>query len=81
LRYIANTLGQDIARHRAPRKALAPQWALPDQVSQMLRYEVPLWLYLVLIALVCGAVYLTLDWLLGKEVAALAEQVRRLFGV
>jgi len=47
----------------------------------MLRYEVPLWLYLVLIALVCGAVYLTLDWLLGKEVAALAEQVRRLFGV
>ncbi|MFJ4445636.1 type IVB secretion system protein IcmH/DotU [Pseudomonas sp. NPDC089422] len=81
LRYIANTLGQDIARHHPPRKALAPQWALPDQVSQMLRYEVPLWLYLVLVALVCGAVYLTLDWLLGKEVAALAEQVRRLFGV
>ncbi|MNP50503.1 hypothetical protein D3C76_1447730 [compost metagenome] len=81
LRYIANTLGQDIARHRGPRKALATQWALPDQVSQMLRYEVPLWLYLVLIALVCGAVYLTLDWLLGKEVAALAEQVRQLFGV
>lgn len=81
LRYIANTLGQDIARYRTPRKALSPEWALPDQVSQMFRYEVPLWLYLVLIALICGAVYLTLDWLLGKEVAALADQVRQLFGV
>lgn len=79
LRYLANTLGQDIARFRKTPKALSPDWALPDQVSQMLRHEVPLWLYLALIALVCAGVYLTLDWLLGKEVAALSEQISQLF--
>ncbi|KAB0480235.1 type VI secretion system protein ImpK [Pseudomonas reinekei] len=79
LRYIANTLGQDIARFRKTPKALSPDWALPDQVSQMLRHEVPLWLYLALIALVCVGVYLTLDWLLGKDVAALSEQISQLF--
>ncbi|MFJ3485569.1 type IVB secretion system protein IcmH/DotU [Pseudomonas sp. NPDC090202] len=79
LRYLANTLGQDIARYRKTPKTLAPDWALPDQVSQMLRHEVPAWLYLVLIALVCVGVYLTLDWLLGKDVAALSEQISQLF--
>jgi type VI secretion system protein ImpK len=81
LRYIANTLGQDIARYRKVSKVLSPDWALPDQVSQLFRYEIPLWLYLVVIALVCGGVFLTLDWLLSKEVAALVTQVSRLFGV
>jgi type VI secretion system protein ImpK len=79
LRYLANTLGQDIARFRKTPKALSPDWALPDQVSQMLRHEVPLWLYLALIALVCAGVYLTLDWLLAKDVAALSEQISQLF--
>ncbi|WP_223513057.1 type IVB secretion system protein IcmH/DotU [Pseudomonas sp. GL-R-26] len=79
LRYLANTLGQDIARFRKTPKALSPDWALPDQVSQMLHHEVPLWLYLALIALVCAGVYLTLDWLLAKDVAALSEQISQLF--
>ncbi len=79
LRYLANTLGQDIARYRKTPKALSPDWALPDQVSQMLKHEVPTWLYVVFIAVVCLAVYLTLDWLLGKEVAALAEHISQLF--
>lgn len=79
LRYLANTLGQDIARFRKTPKAHSPDWALPDQVSQMLRHEVPLWLYLALIALVCAGVYLTLDWLLGKDLAALSEQISQLF--
>ncbi|MFQ6572119.1 type IVB secretion system protein IcmH/DotU [Pseudomonas sp. UM16] len=79
LRYLANTLGQDIARYRKPPKALSPDWALPDQVSQMLRHEVPVWVYLALIALVCVAVYLTLDWLLEKDVAALSEHISQLF--
>jgi type VI secretion system protein ImpK len=79
LRYLANTLGQDIARYKKTPKALSPDWALPDQVSQMLRHEVPVWLYLALIALVCVGVYLTLDWLLAKDVAALSEQISQLF--
>ncbi|MBJ7223517.1 MULTISPECIES: type IVB secretion system protein IcmH/DotU [unclassified Brenneria] len=80
LRYVANTLGQEIARLRPQPRDLAPDWALPDQVSQMIRYEIPLWVYVVLIALVCGVVYLVLDWSLGIQVEALAEQIGRLFG-
>ncbi|GLU39986.1 type VI secretion system protein ImpK [Pseudomonas sp. NBRC 100443] len=80
LRYLANTLGQDIARYRKAPRTLAPDWALPDQVSQMIRYEVPLWVYVGLIALLCAALYFTLDWLLGKDVAALAGQLDALFG-
>ncbi|WP_263264698.1 type IVB secretion system protein IcmH/DotU [Pseudomonas sp. RIT-PI-S] len=80
LRYLANSLGQDIARYRQAPSALSPDWALPDPVSHMLRHEVPLWVYLALVALVCLTVYLTLDWLLGKDVAALAEQINQLFG-
>jgi type VI secretion system protein ImpK len=79
LRYLANTLGQDIARYRKTPKALSPDWALPDQVSQMLRHEVPVWIYLAVIALVCLGVYLTLDWLLGKDVALLSEHISQLF--
>ncbi|MDB6141982.1 MAG: hypothetical protein JWP80_1026 [Pseudomonas sp.] len=81
LRYIANTLGQDIARYRKVSKVLSPDWELPDQVSQLFRYEIPLWLYLLVITLVCTGVFLTLDWLLKKDVATLVTQVSRLFGV
>jgi type VI secretion system protein ImpK len=79
LRYLANTLGQDIARYRKSPKDTSPDWELPDQASQILRHEVPVWLYLALIALVCMGIYLTLDGLLGKDVAALSEQIRQLF--
>ncbi|WP_407312707.1 type IVB secretion system protein IcmH/DotU [Pseudomonas sp. nanlin1] len=80
LRYLANTLGQDIGRYRQAPKTLSPDWELPDPVAQMLRYEVPVWLYWVVIALICLGVYLTLDWMLSKDVAALAEQINHLFG-
>jgi type VI secretion system protein ImpK len=79
LRYLANNLGQDIARYRKVPVAVSADWALPDQVSQMLRYEVPMWMYLALIALVCLGVYGVLDWLLNKQVAAVAAQISQLF--
>lgn len=79
LRYLANNLGQDIARYRKAPRSAATDWALPDQVSQMFRYEVPVWMYLGLIALVCLGVYGVLDWLLDKQVSALATQISQLF--
>lgn len=80
LRYLANSLGQDIARYRKPSRTMTPDWALPEQVSQTLRHEVPMWMYLGLIALTCTGVYLLLDHLLDRDVAALSEQIRQLFG-
>lgn len=80
LRYLTNTLGQDIARYRVPLpEELAPHWQLPDQVGQMLRHEVPLWVYLVLIALVCVGVYALLNGLLGHQVDALSSVLKSLF--
>ncbi|QEM81523.1 type IVB secretion system protein IcmH/DotU [Halomonas binhaiensis] len=79
LRYIANTLGQDIARYRKVPQELAPDWKLPDQVGQLLRYEVPVWVYLVLIALLCGVVYLILGGILDARVDALVESLQSLF--
>lgn len=79
LRYLANNLGQDIARYRKASAAETMDWALPDPVSHRLRYEVPVWIYLVLIALLCVSVYSVLDWLLNQQVAALAAQISQLF--
>lgn len=79
LRYIANTLGQDIARYRQPSAANSESWKLPDQVGQMLRYEIPLWVYLIGIVVVCLIVYGALRWWLGSETDALIEQVQQLF--
>lgn len=79
LRYIANTLGQDIARYRKAPQELAPDWRLPDQVGQLLRHEIPVWVYLVLIALLCGVVFLVLDGILDARVETLIERLQTLF--
>ncbi|KVV10894.1 MULTISPECIES: DotU family type IV/VI secretion system protein [unclassified Pseudomonas] len=81
LAYIANSLGQDLAKGQQVPQALSPDWALPDQVSHLLRYEVPMWLYVALLAAGCGIVFWVLRWLLERDVALLAEQLTRLFGV
>ena len=81
LAYIANSLGQDLAKGQQVPQALSPDWALPDQVSHLLRYEVPMWLYVTLLAAGCGIVFWVLRWLLERDVALLAEQLTRLFGV
>lgn len=81
LAYIANSLGQDLSRGRQLTNTLSPDWALPDKVSQLLRYEVPLWLYMTLLAAGCGLVFGVLRWLLARDVAALSEQLSRLFGI
>ncbi|WP_280338065.1 DotU family type IV/VI secretion system protein [Salinicola acroporae] len=79
LRYIANTLGQDIARYRQQSDERNESWKLPDQVGQLLRYEIPLWVYLLGIVLVCLIVYGGLRWWLGSETDSLIEQIRQLF--
>ncbi|GHB23340.1 type IVB secretion system protein IcmH/DotU [Salinicola rhizosphaerae] len=79
LRYLANTLGQDIARYRERRDDARESWKLPDQVGQLLRYEIPLWVYLLGIVVVCLVVYGGLRWWLGSETDALIQQIQQLF--
>lgn len=80
LRYVVNTLGQDIHRYRSAPEPRNDGWKLPDQVGQLLRYEVPLWVYVLLIAVVCLCVYGVLRWWLGSESSDLIEQIQHLFG-
>lgn len=79
LRYVANTLGQDIARYRKRELSNPDSWQLPDQVGQLLRYEIPLWVYLVAVALFCLAVYGGLSWWLATETDRLIDQIQHLF--
>ncbi|MGK0544181.1 type IVB secretion system protein IcmH/DotU [Halomonas cupida] len=79
LRYIANTLGQDLARYRPSPSDVSPAWKLPDQVGQLLRYEIPVWVYLLLIALVCVVTFLVLDGVLDARVETLIERLPSLF--
>lgn len=81
LRYIANTLGQDIARYRRAPDDAREQWQLPDQVSQLLRHEIPLWVYLLFMALICLAVYGGLRWWLGSESEVLIQRIGDLFSL
>ncbi|MCK0746718.1 type IVB secretion system protein IcmH/DotU [Chromohalobacter nigrandesensis] len=79
LKYLASTLGQDIARYRQSSGDAAESWKLPDQVGQLLRYEIPLWVYLLGIAMACLIVYGSLSWWLGSETDALIAQIQQLF--
>lgn len=80
LRYIANTLGQDIATYRKQaQEGNNDGWQLPDQVGQLLRYEIPLWVYLLIIVIVCVAVYGGLNWWLDSETNVLIDQINNLF--
>lgn len=80
LKYLASTLGRDIARYRKSATDSRESWKLPDQVGQLLRYEIPLWVYLLIIVAVCLIVYGGLRWWLGSETDALIEQIQQLFG-
>jgi len=79
LRYIANTLGQDIARYRKWGESRHDSWQLPDQVGQLLRYEIPLWVYLLIIVVICLMVFGGLSLWLGSETDSLIEQIQHLF--
>ncbi|WP_280539593.1 type IVB secretion system protein IcmH/DotU [Chromohalobacter sp. 11-W] len=79
LKYLASTLGRDIARYRKSAADSRESWKLPDQVGQLLRYEIPLWVYLLGIAMACLIVYGSLSWWLGSETDALIAQIQQLF--
>lgn len=79
LRYLANSLGQDIARYRDYPEVSETTWKLPDQVSQLLRHDIPLWVYLALMVLLCLLVFGGLNLWLGHESQALIERINQLF--
>lgn len=58
LNYLIARVGDEVAHHKGRRTGFAPNAALPDQVRNLLRTEVPLWVIVSVIALV-GAITFT----------------------
>lgn len=74
LGYLTQKLGQEIQQVRGGKAPFAPNWQLPQRFQAFVRYELPLWLYFALLAVVAAVIWGGYQWLLG-------QQLDQLFGV
>lgn len=77
LRYLATSLGQEISRIRGDRSSFSPSAALPDEIQQVVTYELPMWVFVALALVIALAGYFGYQYLLGQRVDELIEAVRR----
>ncbi|WP_174875425.1 type IVB secretion system protein IcmH/DotU [Vogesella oryzae] len=71
LGYLTHKLGQEIQQVRGGKADFAPNWQLPQRFQAFVRHELPMWLYLALLALVAAGIWGTYRWLLGRQLHAL----------
>lgn len=69
--YVQRTLQQEIERVRGQRPPIAPHWQLPDPTVLPAQSPYPLWKYLLLLAAVGAAFFVTYGILLDRRVHAL----------
>ncbi len=67
LNYLTARLGDEIAHLRGSRAAFAPHWAPPDQVTNRLKNEVPLWVIASVFALLGVLAFTGLRWQLSRN--------------
>lgn len=75
LSYLAHRVGQEILQVRGGKPDFAPHWRLPQRFQSFVRNELPLSLYLALLAVAAAGVFVAYRWLLGSEVARVLEMV------
>ena len=80
LNYLTARLGDEVAHLKGSRAAFAPHWAPPDQVSNRLKNEVPLWVIASVFALLGVLAFTALRWQLNRnterDLAAYEDVVR-----
>jgi type VI secretion system protein ImpK len=80
LNYLTARLGDEIAHLKGSRAAFAPHWAPPDQVTNRLKNEVPLWVIGSVFALLGVLAFTGLRWQLSRnterDLAAYQEVVK-----
>jgi type VI secretion system protein ImpK len=69
LNFLVSRLGEEIAHHRGKRAAFAPHWKVPDQIKNIVKNEIPLWVWFVALLALAALFYFLFDWLLGKQAA------------
>ena len=62
LKYLTAQLGEQIAHIKGRQAAFAPHWAPPDQISNAIKRDVPLWVINAILALLALLAYIGLDW-------------------
>jgi type VI secretion system protein ImpK len=67
LNYLTARLGDEIAHLKGSRAAFAPHWAPPDQVTNRLKNEVPLWVIASVFALLGVLAFTGLRWQLSRS--------------
>jgi type VI secretion system protein ImpK len=80
LNYLTARLGDEIAHLKGSRATFAPHWAPPDQVTNRLKNEVPLWVIASVFALLGLLAFTGLRWQLSRsterDLAAYQEVVK-----
>ncbi|WP_159877041.1 MULTISPECIES: type IVB secretion system protein IcmH/DotU [Aquitalea] len=69
LGYLTHKLGQEIQQVRGGKAEFAPNWQLPQRFQAFVRHELPLWLYVALLAVVGSGIFLTYRWLLSQQLS------------
>jgi type VI secretion system protein ImpK len=69
--YLMRHLGQDIQKIRGKKAEFSPNWKLPHRFENYVRFEMPLWAWLALMALVVAIVFGVFRYLLDRQFAAL----------
>lgn len=67
LDYLVHRVGQEIQRVRGEAAELAPNWKLPHRFRSYVRYELPLWAYVALLASVLAILFGIYWELLGRQ--------------
>ena len=80
LRYLATSLGQEIARIRGERAAFAPAAGLPDEIQQVVTYELPMWVFVAIALAIALGGYFGYQYLLGQRADEVLEGIKRLTG-
>jgi type VI secretion system protein ImpK len=71
LNYLVHRVGQEIQRVRGDAAGFAPNWKLPHRFQSYMRYELPLWAYLALLATVLAVVFGVYWKLLDGQVSSI----------
>lgn len=67
LNYLVTRLGEEIQHLKGQQQEFAPHWRAPDEIRNIIRHEVPLWVYVALLGIIGLSCFLTLNWLLGRS--------------
>jgi type VI secretion system protein ImpK len=68
LNYLISRVGEEVQHHKGARNEFAPHWRAPDEIRNIIRNEVPLWVFFALLAVIGLVALFIFDWLLGRQV-------------